>query len=544
MMSESEVRGIVANRGELAAIIDRLEQKVRAVRGMSWEEIQYALSQITEEKDKGLYGLVCYYAAFYMMNEGRQDECLCYLNESIRCMTGTEQECQLTRCYNILGLVFQSHNNLIGAMEQNGRALFYAGEYGQLFYQCLAERNMADSYYRVGNYERAVGCYRECIRDIRKSGVHTASGENAYRKILAGYGYCLLMTEDREEARTVVEEIHRSIHENKEGGAPDLAVDGFLTFWYYKNGEMERADYHIDQAMQVIVDGCMIVLEYDRIMNLIQMLIMMERFECLQKILNYLEPQALIENNEGFLLQLRLFRLQYCSVDMDQESFVENMHSFFCLKDEFENAENCQIPRLLSLRSRLDEIEQEQKRLKKEKNQLLYQTEHDELSGLYNKRSLNHNMEEIFEEALYKRLPLGVLFVDIDYFKQMNDRYGHQKGDDCIVAIAQAIKECMPDDFAARYGGDEFVILTQNQPWEYVVSHAQMLVDCIREKNIPNEDSVGTKFVTVTVGGAYAVPHKHNKMWDFLATADQMLYEQKKEQKGLVRFYTGQGDIL
>ena len=57
---------------------------------------------------------------------------------------------------------------------------------------------------------------------------------------------------------------------------------------------------------------------------------------------------------------------------------------------------------------------------------------------------------------------LGILFVDIDYFKQMNDSYGHGKGDECIKAVADSIRECMPGEFAARYGGDEFVKVQNN----------------------------------------------------------------------------------
>ena len=130
------------------------------------------------------------------------------------------------------------------------------------------------------------------------------------------------------------------------------------------------------------------------------------------------------------------------------------------------------------------------------------------------------------------------------YFKQMNDHYGHQKGDSCIVAIAEVIRECMPEDFAARYGGDEFVILTLGRSKEYLEERAKMLVDKVRERQIPNVDSKQTDIVTITVGAVCAVPHKPNKMWDFLTAADETLYEQKKEKRGCVRFYVGKDDGL
>lgn len=529
---------------KLMAVTDSLEQKILSAEKLNWEDIQYALSHTEAEKDGGLYGLACYYAAFYMISNGRPDECMYYLNEGIRDMLGTSWEKELCRCYNMLGVVAHSQNNLVLAMEHYEKALTYARQYNNQIIYSLVAGNMADAYHRVGAYERAVTCYRECIRELERTGERTSNGENLFRKVLAGYGYSLIMAQRPKEADDVAKSLEKLMEDNAGNAPVKLAVYGFLAFFTHDRGDREGADRYTGLAVQAVTDGCTISADFDNILNLIQYLIQVEKFGDLQRILDCMEPQAAIEQNEGFLLQLLLYRLRYCSNDMDQESFLKSTQTFFRLKDVYEHAENNQVLRMMKLRNRLREIEEEQTRLIKENSKLLYQTEHDELSGLYNKRCLNRYMEEVFEEALHKGLPLGVLFVDIDYFKQMNDKYGHYKGDDCIMAISDAIKTCMPEDFAARYGGDEFVIITLGRSREYLQEHAQMLVDNVKARKIPNVDSRYMQIVTITIGAVHAVPHKPNKMWDFLSAADETLYLQKNEQKGCVRFYAGQGDGL
>lgn len=523
----------------LIEITDFLEQKIRAAEDISWDNIQHALNCITEEKNKGLYGLTCYYAAFYMMDKGRMDECLCYLNESIRCIKGTEQEREMARCHNLLGVVAHSQNNLILAMEHYEKALIYAGRYNSRVAHTMVRVNMANTYYRVGAYDRAMVCYKEGIHFLTKNGRTTTSLENLYRRALADYGCCLLMMDQIEKAVSVAEELKQLTADNKELPAVKLGIYIFFAFLYSRCGDTERAEKYTDKAVQSVREGCTIYSYFDNILNLIQFLLQAGKLDSLRWVLDCMEPQAAIEQNESFLLQLLLYRLQYCSDEMDQRNFLSCAQTFFSLKNKHEFAENNQVLHAITLRNKLRKIEEEQTRLVEQNSKLLYQTNHDELSGLYNKRYLNRRMEEMFEEALQKELTLGVLFADIDYFKQMNDRYGHQKGDNCIVAISKAIKACMPEDFAARYGGDEFVIITLGKSRKYLEERAQSLIDTIKAREIPNADSKSQKIVTITIGAVHAIPHKPNKMWDFLTAADETLYQQKNEQRGCVRFYCG-----
>lgn len=536
------VTGIKENITELMDITDSLKRKVWAAEPFTWEEIEFALSQVTEEKNKGLYGLVCYYAAFYMINNGRLEECLSYLNESIRCMGGTEQERELCRCYHMSGVVAQAQNNLVLAMEHYERARIYAKQYNRHFVYCLAVGNMANTYGGLGSYDRAISGYEECLKEMKQLGTFDNTRENMYCKMLAGYGYYLLMAERINDACVTAEHVLELLEKNVYIAAVKLSAYVFLAYLAYKSGEETKADEYTDRAVRVVMKSDNIVADFDTILKLLQYLVEVKRIRQLQMVLVRMEPQAAIARNEGFLLQLLLYRLQYCSDGMSREEFIGYAQNFFGLKSKYEYSENNQVLRIMKMRNKLRQIEEEQTRLIEENTKLIYQTQHDALTGLYNKRHMNRHMEEIFEEAMRKEIPLGVMFVDIDYFKQMNDRYGHQQGDECIVRIADSIKTCLDGDFAARYGGDEFVIITIGQTKEYMEARAQHLADTIKERRIPNEDAPSMQIVTVTIGGVCAIPHKPNKMWDFLSAADEALYQQKSAQKGLVRFYEEQED--
>lgn len=537
------VTGINERVTELKDITDSLKRKIWASEAFSWEEIENALSQITEAEDKGLHGLVCYYAAFYMINNGRLEECLSYLNESIRCMGGTAQESELCRCYHVSGVVAQAQNNLVLAMEHYERARIYAKQHNRRFIYCLAVSNVANTYSSLGSYESAITEYEECLREMKLLGAFDYNQENMYCRMLAGYGYCLVMSNRMSEAEQVAEDVNTLLAENTYIAAVELTAYVFLAYFFYKKGNESSAVAYTEQAVQVVMKSDNIVADFDTIYKLLKYLVTVEKYKELQLVLVRMEPQVAIARNEGFLLQLLLYRLQYCSDSMSREEFLGYAQNFFSLKTKYEFSENNQVLRIMKMRNKLRQIEEEQTRLMAENTRLIYQTQHDELSGLYNKRHLNRHMEEVFEEAMRKGIPLGVMFVDIDYFKEMNDHYGHQKGDECIVTIAEAIKSCMPEDFAARYGGDEFVVITLGQSKEYVEERAQMLANCIRSKAIPNQDSPNG-IVTVTIGGAHAIPHKPNKMWDFLSAADETLYRQKNELRGFARFYEVSEDGL
>ena len=532
------------DRQQMLETAERLNQQMADGIPYTWETLEQALSFVTEKRDRGIHGRICYFAAFYHLDTGNQEQCLKYLDESVRCLLGTDQEIHVARAYNMIGIVAHMQNNLSLAMEQYGRALDYTAKYNDKMVHSIVLSNMADAYYLIGVYDRAVQCYRECIREFEKAGDDSIYSRINFRKMLSEYGCCLLHLDMKQEAMEVCRKLEETGKSEEIIRETRLAANVFFTYLAESEGHREKAADHVRQAVMALEDMRQVSSEYDSIQNLLQYVEKTGNIELLQEILDCLEPKAAIEQNRSLLLQLLMLRLRYCSAQMSIEEFRQATETFFHIKESSEMIESNQVMYMLELRKRLQAVEEEQREQTKKRNKLLYQSEHDELTGLYNKRSLNRYLEDVFEDCKLNEKELGILFLDIDYFKQLNDRYGHGKGDEGICAVADTLKKIFPEDYVARYGGDEFLVVMTGRDLTYVMEHAESLCAGIREYKIPNEDSELEPWLTISVGGVCAIPREPNRVWDFLSAADNTLYEQKKEQKGKVRFYQGEGKYL
>ena len=157
-------------------------------------------------------------------------------------------------------------------------------------------------------------------------------------------------------------------------------------------------------------------------------------------------------------------------------------------------------------------------------------SELDPLTGMANRFRMNDYSDHVFAEAMADSIPLAVEILDIDYFKEYNDNYGHQQGDRCLEQIAETIRQLVAENqaFCARYGGDEFAIIYENVTREQIVAFANELKKRVMNLQMEHRYSKALPIVTVSQGICWDVPRKGNKMWDFFHSADNMLYRVKK----------------
>lgn len=158
-------------------------------------------------------------------------------------------------------------------------------------------------------------------------------------------------------------------------------------------------------------------------------------------------------------------------------------------------------------------------------------SEIDALTGLPNRMSYDQYSGELEKYLHANQKTLGVEILDIDYFKQYNDNYGHQKGDECIKMIAGELQKLVqehPKIYAARYGGDEFVIIYPGLLFSEVESFVKELKRNVQANAIEHKYSKAANVVTVTQGICFDVFSNGKSISDFLKRADDALYEEKK----------------
>lgn len=160
---------------------------------------------------------------------------------------------------------------------------------------------------------------------------------------------------------------------------------------------------------------------------------------------------------------------------------------------------------------------------------LKHLSENDGLTGIANRRYFDHTYKNLWAEALRRREPISLIMIDIDYFKNFNDTYGHQSGDDALKTIAATIKKHLkrPLDIVARYGGEEFVLVLPNTS----TSTASLLAAKIRQEieslAIPNNASLANSVLTISLGLASTVPTLETTPESLIHTADHALYQAK-----------------
>lgn len=159
------------------------------------------------------------------------------------------------------------------------------------------------------------------------------------------------------------------------------------------------------------------------------------------------------------------------------------------------------------------------------------ETATDPLTGIFNRRYLERRMDQEVARARRDALPLGILVVDVDHFKAINDRYGHPAGDRVLVEVARAIGETVrSSDVAARYGGEEFVIIAPGAAPQTAAGLGERLRARIEANEIvatPGDAHAAERIrVTASIGVAVLEP-RHEDARSLLAEADQALYRAK-----------------
>jgi diguanylate cyclase (GGDEF)-like protein len=160
----------------------------------------------------------------------------------------------------------------------------------------------------------------------------------------------------------------------------------------------------------------------------------------------------------------------------------------------------------------------------------------DGLTGIQNRRMFDQHIQRVWQQAVRDQERVAVLLVDIDCFKDYNDRYGHQAGDECLRAVAVSLSQCArrPLDFVARYGGEEFAVVLYEASREYVAEVLTRIQRSIAELNIPHEASRVASRLTVSIGAAFILPSSSRTHEGLIQLADEALYSAKEQGRNRV----------
>lgn len=180
---------------------------------------------------------------------------------------------------------------------------------------------------------------------------------------------------------------------------------------------------------------------------------------------------------------------------------------------------------------------QSQKALREAHDRLEEMSFTDALTGVANRRRFNQALEVEWERATKLNHPLSLLLIDVDFFKNLNDRYGHQGGDRCLIEVAGALRSALvrSNDLLARYGGEEFAAILVDTDEEGANTVARRMQAAVRALKIRNETSLG-EFATTSIGVATDTPHEEGSPALLIGAADRALYRAKQNGRNRIEY--------
>jgi len=163
----------------------------------------------------------------------------------------------------------------------------------------------------------------------------------------------------------------------------------------------------------------------------------------------------------------------------------------------------------------------------------------DGLTKIGNRRRFESFLADEWHRAVRFRTEISLVMIDIDHFKQFNDTYGHQAGDECLQKVAEAFADTIkrPTDLVARFGGEEFALVLGGTDSEGAVTIAREALANLRDLEIQHSSSPIGEFLTVSLGIATVLPRMGSSEADLIKAADEALYQAKKNGRDRMQIF-------
>lgn len=509
--------------------------KVMESRGADAETLLYYCDKIQaygeQEKDEKLLGFAQYYRGenCYLLNDAEgMFRNMINAVENLKRAGVHDLE---AGAYNLLGIVSANQGNAHFALDYYLTGLDICEKFGLGKTWAILEYNIGSLYFKYRDYSHARTYFANSRLWFKRE---SDAAENDVNTLYADISIasCYMEEGKLEHAEEYVA-FSREDYRVRPDNLTNLYLWCFQARFCNRKGDSSGREHYIKKVTEAINERIPVLEVFEDLYIYCQMLLETEHYSEFRKTVDVMEQvtaQVDILHLRKNVLCLKLELYKKCR---QRQAYLEAAAAFYELECRAEKENQYRINSIMAIRLSLEESRRRGHQMELE-NQILHQKSHmDALTGLANRFWLNEYAEVAFQNALERHYHLAIEILDIDYFKEYNDNYGHQRGDWCLTKISGVLQKlgCREKIFCARYGGDEFIIVYEGYSSKEVQKLAEMLKQEIADLEMEHEFSECEKRITISQGICVDIPKEDWKVWDYLHQADTMLYQVKQNNR-------------
>lgn len=461
------------------------------------------------------------YMAYYYLAVRENKSCISYLSRAKSLSEAMHYDDLLITIYNFYGMFCNAIYDEITALDYYLKSLDIAEKSHNYMQMASAYNNIATCFELKHNYGEAIVFYRKCYDVLAFEKVDT---EYSKAVSLTNLCSCAFKLNRHEEVEEYIELFHIIDKQSYMEGMMLLyrycmMMECYMrddSIYYQLTDELFEIQKKVENRLlvhQVITSICDMLLDVNDQIHA----------ETCMKILKDINQDDDIKSKKELQKLIVKYCEKFCGEDLQLRAYKEFHRIILAIEDKDPDDNSAG----LSAKMELHQSKAVQIDLEKENEQLEKMMNLDDLTHIWNRRCFNHDMEN---QQLKQSDTLAIVMLDIDYFKEYNDMYGHQMGDQALIEIGSALLSVKSDTVRPyRYGGDEFSIIILNQKKESVEHILKLVKKTVADKRIVHSAShIGT-MLSLSWGMAFSEKPGRN-LTELLKDADTALYRVKAQR--------------
>lgn len=458
---------------------------------------------------------------------GSRNKVLPYAVKAVDVFQKLKDRRMLARSYNLLGIAYLAQENYLRAIEYYNRAIEQIGRLKKPgIRKDVMQNNIAECYYLMGEYKQSIRLMHECL-----SVIQTKRPDDHVNAVI----YAINLSDDYEGLGNCEKAIE--ILDSVQSHVEQLARDVLLWGYYarkccvlYKLGRMEEAEKCADLTIESVntgYDSYEFHRDFEKISKLEVSAGDFTRAQCFADILKK------YADSNGHTIDLIISKRVQANICFSRG---EQDHALLLYK-ELSGLYDRRVSELNAIKyasqKDAEAASREIANLMMKIRNSEERAERDPLSGLLNRAALIDVSNKFFEIAREKGTTLGAVFLDIDFFKEYNDTYGHAAGDDVIRLVSGiCLKEETEQIKFFRYGGDEFFGIVLDHSDAMLENLALRIQEKIRSSGIEHIQNPNGRRLTVSAGVVnIEISHDESSVLDLIKHSDHALYRAKDHGK-------------